>query len=209
MSWRGAGSTRGDGNAVATPFGATATQLPAEAEKELDEAPKPQAKPDKADSKTLKKNPGILVDFKKGNEPKSTDALVPGRPDERQSFPTWISEIWNPNAAPAKGSPVPTMIAVGRVGSDRATAPSLSAAIESLPPQGGVIELRGRGPFILPAIKIANRGRVVIAAASARTGAADLSTPAPKAGHPANDQAPVIVLVPVAGTSVESRSRRH
>jgi eukaryotic-like serine/threonine-protein kinase len=204
MSWRGSGSTRGDGNAVATPFGAAATQLPAEAEKELDEAPKPEAKTEKADSKTLKKNQGILVDFKKGNDPKSTDSLVPGRPDERQAFPTWISEIWNPNATPAKGSPVPTTITVGRVGSDRATAPSLAAAIESLPPQGGVIELRGRGPFILPATKIANRGRVVIATASARTGAADVSTPAPNGVNPANDQAPVIVLVPVTGRAIES-----
>jgi hypothetical protein len=206
VSWKGSGTTRGDSNAVATPFGPRAAQLPAEAEKELDEAPKAEAKSEKSEPKGLKKNPGVLVALKKAND-KSTDALVLGRPDERQDFPSWIAELWNPNGTtpPAKGVPALTTIKVGRVGSDRATAPSLAAAIESLPPQGGLIELRGRGPFILPAIKIANRGRVVIAAASARTGAANGPTsPAPAERNSANDQTPLIVLVPAPRTASDS-----
>lgn len=204
VSWKGSGTGHGASNA-ATPFQATANQLP-EPEKELDEAPKKEPKAVKPEAKGLKKNPGILVDMKKAGE-KTTDALVLGRPDERQDFPSWIAELWNPNpAAPLpKGVPALTTITVGRVGSERAAAPSLAAAIDGLPPQGGLIELRGRGPFLLPAMKIANRGRVVIAAASARTTAAEgASSPAPGERNSTNDQTPLIVLVPVPGTTTDS-----
>jgi eukaryotic-like serine/threonine-protein kinase len=206
VSWKGSGSGRHDGNSAATPFGPAANQLPAEVEKDTDEAPKADAKTAaKTDPKGLKKNPGLLVDLKKAAESKATDALVLGRPDERQDFPSWISELWNPTAVPAKGAPALATITVGRVGSDRATAPSLAAAIESLSPQGGLIELRGRGPFLLPASKIANRGRVVIAAASARNAVAGVPPDAASAEKNAtNEQGPVIVLVPVPGTATES-----
>ncbi len=206
VSWKGSGSGRHDGNSAATPFRAAANQLPAEVEKDVDEAPKVDGKtPAKADPKGLKKNPGLLVDLKKAADSKATDALVLGRPDERQNFPSWISELWNPTALPAKGASSLATITVGRVGSDRATAPSLAAAIESLPAQGGLIELRGRGPFLLPAIKIANRGRVVIAAASARSGVAGGPSDAASAEKiAANEPGPVIVLVPVPGTATES-----
>jgi hypothetical protein len=204
VSWKGSGSTRGEGTGVSTGFKAAANKLPVEADKELDEAPKADPKSEKPEAKGLKKNPGVLVDLKKAND--KTDALVLGRPDERQHFPTWIAELWNPDAAATPGkTPALTTIKVGRVGSDRATAASLAAAIESLPPQGGLIELRGRGPFILPATKIAHRGRVVIAAASARTPAPGGSTnPNPAERSPASDQTPLIVLVPVPGAASDS-----
>ncbi len=100
VSWKGSGSGRHDGNSAATPFGPAANQLPAEVEKDADEAPKADEKTAaKTDAKGLKKNPGLLVDMKKAAESKATDAWVLGRPDERQNFPSWISELWNPTAA--------------------------------------------------------------------------------------------------------------
>ena len=51
----------------------------------------------------------------------------------------------------------------------RRASPSLAAAIEELPEQGGMIELQGPGPFLLPPIKIANRRRVIITGARAKS----------------------------------------
>ncbi len=119
---------------------------------------------------------------KVGNDPKLADpSLVLGRPDERQNFPSWIADLWNPNASAnsTAAAELKTMT-VGRVDNDRANFPSLAAAIRGLPEQGGVIKLQGPGPFLLPPIKIANRRRVIITGAGAKSA---LSSETPVSGE--------------------------
>ena len=95
---------------------------------------------------------------------------------------------------------------VGRVDNDRASFPSLAAAIRELPEQGGVIRLQGPGPFLLPPIKIANRRRVIITGARAKSGLS--SEPAVSGDSKSGSEdvsAPLIVFVPgSAGNSTES-----
>ena len=86
---------------------------------------------------------------------------------------------------------------VGRVDNDRANFPSLAAAIRGLPEQGGVIKLQGPGPFLLPPIRIANRRRVIITGAGAKSA---LSSETPVSGESKrgsdDGNAPLIVFVP-------------
>jgi serine/threonine protein kinase len=119
----------------------------------------------------------------------SGDSAVPGRPSERTEFPSWIDELWSPrSAAPPKGpggAPLAT-ITVGRVGKDPAQVASLAEAIAQLPAEGGLIQLRGPGPFLLPSQRIQKKGHVIFSGASRRGGAT--------ANAPENR--PLIVFVP-------------
>jgi eukaryotic-like serine/threonine-protein kinase len=210
-TWRSGAAGRGDGNSQ-SPFAAVSANLPADADK--DDKDDVAKKPDDGSSnhdlkkKLLKRNEGVLVDLRKANDGKSSDpSNVVGRPEERKNFPSWIAELWNPNATPTQAGKLPDLktVTVGRVGDERATAASLASAIEQLPNQGGIIELRGRGPFILPAIKIANHGRIVITSAAAKSVASNRTgTAETKDGPKDNETAPLIVIVPGSGARAES-----
>ncbi|HUE14988.1 MAG TPA: protein kinase, partial [Planctomycetaceae bacterium] len=208
ISWRNSATGHGDEGATKSPFAAVAANLPEDAEKEASDK-KTQEKPAKSDgkAKALNKNPGLPVSFQKGaNDPKPSDtSAVLGRPEERKNFPAWIPELWNPNAPPnAAGANGLKTITVGRVGNERADAPSLTAAIEQLPEQGGIIQLRGPGPFILPAIKIANRRRLIIAGAKAKSSPSTGTSTAEAKPGTENEDAPLIVLVPGPGPAADS-----
>ena len=205
LSWRSSAASR-DENGRKSPFSAVAADLPTEAEKE-DAAKKSQADAPKADGEREKpgKNQGLLVNLKKSaNDAKPPDlSTVVGRPEERKNFPSWIAELWNPNApanSPGAFAGLKT-IRVGRVGNERADSPSLLAAIEELPEQGGIIELRGGGPFLLPPIKIANRRRLIITGISAKSSLSRAANAANAKSAADDENSPLIVFVPGPGAA--------
>lgn len=82
-----------------------------------------------------------------------------GRQGEGDVSPAWLNQVWNP-AQPREPSP----FSVGRADGEPAKFPGLAEALEALPAEGGVVELVGDGPFVLPSIHIETRGSVVITA---------------------------------------------
>jgi eukaryotic-like serine/threonine-protein kinase len=210
ISWRNSSSNGKNLNAANSPFAPVSSELPVDKEAEDVAAAKPPDEAGKAgaSSKKTVTNPGVPVNFKKvGPDAKLPDfSLVLGRPEERENFPSWIADLWNPSAtATSTGAAELKIMTVGRVDNDRANFPSLAAAIQGLPEQGGVIKLQGPGPFLLPPIKIANRRLVVITGAGAKS-ALSSTTPVAAESKPGPDEgnAPLIVLVPgSAGNSTD------
>jgi hypothetical protein len=109
---------------------------------------------------------------------------VVGRPRERAQFPAWTAQVWDPEFRSAATTTRPLeLLTVGRVGDEPAAFASLSEALAALPEEGGVIHLRGRGPFLLPAQRIADRGHVVITGTEpVPSGSDGAVSPTPKAG---------------------------
>jgi eukaryotic-like serine/threonine-protein kinase len=164
-----------------------------------DEAAKKTDDKQAADEKRNKKGSGkqgkslVVAESKAlGSVDKSiAAALVPGRPDERAEFPAWIAELWDPRSPPAfKGTIGLKVLTVGRSGHEPAQFSSLADAIAEIPPDGAVIELRGPGPFLLPAQRIEKRRQVVFTG----IGAQDASTAPAGAAEVAHR--PLVVIVP-------------
>ncbi len=200
---------RQEPNAANSPFGAVPSELPAETEPE-DVAAKAQRAPAKRAQIQRRRpptSPALPANFQKvGNDPKLRCVVGLGRPDERQNFPSWIADLWSPNRVESTADAELKTLTVGRVDNDRASFPSLAAAIRELPEQGGVIKLQGPGPFLLPPIKIANRPRVIITGAGAKSA---LSSESPVSAEsksgPEDGSSSLIVLVPgSAGNSADS-----
>ena len=203
ISWQSSSSDHG---ANKSPWQAQAATLPDEAEKE--EAKK-AVKADKAAAKkkTPAKKQSVVAELKKtASDSKPFDAsTVVGRPEERKLFPSWIGELWTPQSSNTSGTNAKLKtLSVGRVGNERASSPSLAAAIEELPAEGGIIELRGPGPFLLPTTKIANRKRVIITGVGAPASGAN--RPVGGGQRPGADLegAPLIVIVPTSGPRGDS-----
>jgi eukaryotic-like serine/threonine-protein kinase len=204
ISWQNSATNRTNGNA-ASPFGPVAHDLPADSDDD-EVAAKPHGPASKAEVKQekTKATPGVPVSLKKvANDANSADpSLVVGRPNERPNFPSWIAEIWNPHASlqPTTAGTELKTITVGRIGNDRANFPSLAAALEELPEQGGVIKLQGPGPFLLPPVRMAKRRRVIITGVGGTGARIDATGVQSTAKDSSQDtSAPLIVLVP--GTS--------
>ncbi len=134
----------------------------------------------------------ILAEAKKPSGDRLGGGAIPGRPNERAEFPGWVNELWDPRGANGAAPVGLKTIAVGRVGKEApAQAATLADALARLPAEGGVIQLRGPGPFLLPSQQIQHRGRVILA------GATQGSANASGAANPREDR-PVIVIVPPA-----------
>jgi serine/threonine protein kinase len=119
----------------------------------------------KQQSQTTKsRNPVVLAEAKKpANNGSAGATSIPARPAERAEFPSWIDELWDPRGVTAPQGSTLTTIRVGRAGKDLAQASSLAEALARLPAHGGVIELRGPGPFLLPSQRIDKRRQVIFA----------------------------------------------
>ncbi len=114
----------------------------------------------------------ILAEAKKPNGDKLGAGSIPGRPGERAEFPSWVNELWDPRGTNAAAPVGLKSITVGRIAKEPpAQAATLSDAIARLPVEGGVIQLRGPGPFLLPSQRIQHRGHVIFAGAATQNGA--------------------------------------
>jgi serine/threonine protein kinase len=153
------------------------------------------------ETKPLK--PVVLAEAKKptSNAKSARSMSIPAGPAERAEFPTWIEELWDPHGpAVSKGPPL-RVIKVGRAGKDPGQTSSLSEALARLPAEGGVIELRGPGPFLLPSQRIDKRRHVILTSVAAQNGQ---PVENPDRNHPASgsgpsalaEPRPVIVIVP-------------
>ena len=139
-------------------------------------------------------NSGRRVILAETKKPASSDKAVratsiPGRPGERAEFPSWIDDLWDPHSTATPKAPALGTITVGRAGKDPAQVPSLVEALARIPPEGGVIELRGPGPFLLPAQRINKRTKVVF------SGVGTHENPI-GAANPGSDSRPLIVILP-------------
>jgi serine/threonine protein kinase len=209
LSWRRSAASHVPKSAAASPFAPVSANLPGEEDKtEVSNKSNSDATNADGNRTTVPKDSRVLVKFKKaGNDANLSDvSAVLGRPEERKNFPSWIPELWNPNAPPApKGAAELKTVTVGRDGNDRADWPSLAAAIDGLPEQGGIVELHGRGPFLLPALKITNRRRLIITGVKARNASSNGTIAAGGAKAEAeNENEPLIVIVPGTSPAADS-----
>ena len=135
--------------------------------------------------------PVVVTDANKpGAGDKARATSIPARPAEREELPRWIDDLWDPHPTSTPKSPPLQTITVGRVGKDPAAqASSLTDALARLPAEGGVIELRGPGPFLLPSQRINKRRQVIFTGISPHDGPA-------RAKNAASDARPMIVIVP-------------
>ncbi len=132
----------------------------------------------------------ILAEAKKPNGDKLGAGSIPGRPAERAEFPSWVNELWDPRGTNAAATVGLKTITVGRVGKEPpAQVANLSDAIARLPAEGGVIQLRGPGPFLLPSQRIQHRGQVIFAGAATQNGANST-------GMNTHETRPLIVIMP-------------
>jgi eukaryotic-like serine/threonine-protein kinase len=179
------------------PFDPSASNTGSEAAAADDEPTKKGDKPattDKgaADSKqksqgTKSRNPVVLAETKKPANNGSIGATsIPARPAERAEFPSWIDELWDPRGTAAPQRAALTTIKVGRAGKDPAQTSTLAEALARLPADGGVIELRGPGPFLLPSQRIDKRRQVIFTGNPASA----------KSGGAMNAPRPLIVILP-------------
>jgi serine/threonine protein kinase len=152
------------------------------------------------DEKRTKKTSGkqgkslVVADSKSlGPVDKSIGAgLVAGRPGERAEFPAWIAELWDPRSPSVfKGTTGLRILTVGRSGRDPAQFSSLADAVAEIPPDGAVIELRGPGPFLLPAQKIEKKRQVIFTGIGAQDAGSAAGGGAAEAAR-----RPLIVIVP-------------
>jgi eukaryotic-like serine/threonine-protein kinase len=156
-------------------------------------SPKKQAGDGHKKSRSGKADKTVIVTEarKQTSGDKPGDSVVPGRPSERAEFPSWIDDLWEPHSAtPARGPGTAALssITVGRVGKDPAQVASLAEAIARLPAEGGLIELRGPGPFLLPSQRIQKRGQVIFSGVGPQSG--------DEARADAGESRPLIVIVP-------------
>jgi eukaryotic-like serine/threonine-protein kinase len=169
-------------------------------------ATRESAAADKQKSRTASKGakPVVVAETKRPSSREKLAAAisVPGRPAERAEFPGWIADLWDPHLpASSRNEAGLKSITVGRVGRDPAQVSSLTEAIARLPAEGGVIALRGPGPFLLPAQRISGRRHVIFAG--------ELPQAAQTVGGLANsggsgDSRPAIVIVPSATSKADS-----
>jgi len=204
LSWGASGSHPGIGELSKNPFVQDGDQSPVAnppAADKSDDAEKQKA------AEESQKTKAVVVAPKKSEKPGPT-SIVLGRPDERAEFPSWLGEIWDPRGTrKSKSAGAPKTFTVGRTDKERADFATLAAAIDALPEEGGVIQLRGRGPFLLPAVRIANRRQVVITAmiVVAPQGNPKNASAAGKVTA-ANEERPLVALVPADGSSPASGS---
>ena len=132
--------------------------------------------------------PVVVADVKKpGSAARATS--ISARPAEREELPSWIDDLWDPHSTAAPKSPALPTITVGRVGKDPAQVSSLTDALARLPAEGGVIELRGPGPFLLPSQRISKRRQVIFTGISPHEGPT-------RAKNAAGEARPLIVIMP-------------
>jgi len=107
----------------------------------------------------------VQVDLPKKPQPRPAGPPIGiERSGERPYFPKWVAATPN-QAHPTASSKLKTVL-VGRTSGGPAQFADLEAALGALPPQGGVIQLVGDGPFFIPTMTIANRGTIVVTASS-------------------------------------------
>lgn len=120
--------------------------------KKNDEAQKPDDKvaSDKGDdeSNSMKKDEDRLL------------PLVAGDREEvqRHYLPRWVADATETEQTQGMAT---TIVGESDTGNSHF---SLQQAIESLPQQGGVITLPGQGPYLLPALEVSQRDRIIIRA---------------------------------------------
>ena len=135
--------------------------------------------------------PVVVTDAKKPGQATKRPAPLRSRlgPQNARSSQagSTISGIHTPRP-PRKVHALQT-ITVGRVGKDPAQVSSLTDALARLPAEGGVIELRGPGPFLLPSQRINKRRQVIFTGISPHEGPV-------RAKNAAGDARPMIVIVP-------------
>ena len=107
------------------------------------------------------------------------------RSGERPFFPDWVAAT--PSQAHPTASTKLKTVSVGRTSGGAAKFADLKTALGALPPQGGVIQLVGDGPFFLPPTTVIRRGTIVVTASSTAR--------------------PLVVLVP--DNSVPDNDARH
>jgi eukaryotic-like serine/threonine-protein kinase len=145
----------------------------------------------------------ILAEAKKPNGDKFGAGSIPGRPGERAEFPSWVNELWDPRGTNGAATVGFKSITVGRVGKEPpAQVANLSDAIARLPAEGGVIQLRGPGPFLLPSQRIQQRGHVIFSGATTQNGANSSGV------TNTHEDRPLIVIMPpsTAGSAAKSVS---
>jgi serine/threonine protein kinase len=142
----------------------------------------------------------ILAEAKKPNGDKLGAGSIPGRPGERAEFPSWVNELWDPRGTNGAATLGLKSITVGRVGKEPpAQVANLSDAIARLPAEGGVIQLRGPGPFLLPSQRIQHRGHVIFAGAATQNGANSTGANSTAATNTHEDRPLIVIMPPSTG----------
>jgi hypothetical protein len=142
----------------------------------------------------------ILAEAKKPNGDKLGSGSIPGRPGERAEFPSWVNELWDPRGTNGAATLGLKSITVGRVGKEPpAQVANLSDAIARLPAEGGVIQLRGPGPFLLPSQRIQHRGHVIFAGAATQNGANSTGANSTAATNTHEDRPLIVIMPPSTG----------
>jgi hypothetical protein len=174
------------------------------------------AEVEKQKSRTTKPlKPIVLAEGKKptGGDKSARATSIPAGPAERAEFPSWIDELWDPRAGTTAKGPALTTIKVGRAGKDPGQTSSLTEALARLPAEGGVIELRGPGPFLLPSQRIDKRRQVIFTGVAGRNGQAlepldrNPSSRGGSGTNAVNDSRPLIVIMAPPQSAAATKPR--
>jgi serine/threonine-protein kinase len=109
----------------------------------------------------IPKNVRAVVHINRTTDSTVLKTMAIGRDGEKEYMPPWIAEFATPEKPHAAGQSDETLL-VGRVGEKVSKFSSLNAALQQLPPAGGVIQLSGAGPFELYPIQISGGQKIII-----------------------------------------------